>query len=147
MPTEEEKERLLTSSEVEEILQESMKKPDKIYHGPEEDQASYRYIHDDHDVSEEGEEVEVDPLAKLSFEKRATMDHVVSFTRIKKKKGEEMIKKLVKIERVSEVHAYKMAELMPRDETELRPIFAKDRFTLEPEELKNILDIIDKFRV
>ncbi len=146
MPIEEENERLLTSSEVEEILQESMKKPDKIYHGPEEDQASYRYIHDD-TVSEEGEEVEVDPLAKLSFEKRATMDHVVSFTRISKKKGEEMIKELVKIERVSRIHSYKMAELMPRDETELRPIFAKDRFTLEPEELKQILDIIDKFRV
>lgn len=146
MTSEEENERLLTHKEVEDILKESLNKPDKIYHGPEEDQSSDQFIHDEMAPSEDDEEVEVDPLTKLSFEKRSAMEHVTGFGRVKKKNADKMIKKLVKMERVTETHAFKIAELMPRDETELRPVFAKDRFTLEPEELKQILDLIDENR-
>jgi DNA-directed RNA polymerase subunit F len=138
----------LTHDEVDQILEESLKKPQKIYDGPEEDQPNQRRFQLDEQptLNEDGEEVEVDPLALLSFEKRATVDHVHSFKRVKVKNATKMIKELVKIDRVTETHAYKMAELMPRDETELRPIFAKDRFTLEPEVLTQILDIIDNNR-
>ncbi len=148
MTTENDNEKLLTHDEVDQILEESLKKPQKIYDGPEEDQPNQRRYQLEEQPTEEvdGEEVEVDPLSLLSFEKRATIDHVHSFKRIKEKKANKMIKELIKLERVSETHAYKMAELMPRDETELRPIFAKDRFTLEPEVLTQILDIIDNNR-
>jgi DNA-directed RNA polymerase subunit F len=145
MTAENDNEKLLTHDEVDQILEESLKKPQKIYDGPEEDDPGSRKYQLE-GTSEEGEKEEVDPLELLSFEKRATIDHVHSFKRIKVKNANKMIKELVKIDRVTDTHAYKMAELMPRDETELRPVFAKDRFTLEPEVLKQILDILDENR-
>lgn len=141
-----EDEKMLTHDEVDQILEESLKKPQKIYDGPEEDNPGSRRYQLEERPEEGGEEEEVDPLAMLSFEKRATIDHVHSFKRIKVKNAKKMIKELLKMERITDTHAYKMAELMPRDETELRPIFAKDRFTLEPEVLTQILDIIDEHR-
>jgi DNA-directed RNA polymerase subunit F len=144
MAANEETEKLLAHSEVKKVLEEALEKPSVIYTGPEADGFSPR----PHQMEPSGEEEEVeeDPIHSLSFEKRATMDHVGNFTRITGKKVKDMVKQLTKIERVSDVHAYKIAELMPRDETELRPVFAKDRFTLTPEELKQILDIIDSHR-
>jgi DNA-directed RNA polymerase subunit F len=144
MAANEESEKLLAHSEVKKVLEEALEKPNVIYTGPEDDGFSPR----PHQLDPSGEEdeTEKDPLHSLSFEKRATLDHVGNFTRITGSKVGKMVKELSKIDRVSEVHAYKIAELMPRDETELRPVFAKDRFTLTPEELKQILDIIDTHR-
>jgi DNA-directed RNA polymerase subunit F len=144
MAANEENEKLLAHSEVKKVLEESLEKPSVIYTGPEDDGLTPRQ----HLVErvEEGEEGSEDALHNLSFEKRATFDHVDNFTRITEKGAGKMVKVLEKIERISEVHAFKIAELMPRDETELRPVFAKDRFTLTPEELKEILNIIDSHR-
>ena len=131
---------------MDQILEDSLKKPQKIYDGPEEDNLSSRKYQLEEVPAEDGEERNIDPLELLSFEKRATIDHVHTFKRIKVKNANKMIKELIKIDRVTEIHAFKMAELMPRDETELRPVFAKDRFTLEPEVLSQILEIIDNNR-
>ncbi|MGA1822268.1 MAG: hypothetical protein ACMUIG_07055 [Thermoplasmatota archaeon] len=138
----EDEEKLLTHAEVKAILESSLDKPNVIYTGPEVDEATTN-----EGSLEEGEEEEKDRFNELSFEKRATVDHVDNFKRIDVKKAEGMIKELMKIERVSEYHAYKISEIVPRDEMELRPIFAKDRFSLTPEELKNILDIVDKYSI
>ncbi|MGA1872416.1 MAG: hypothetical protein ACMUHY_01980 [Thermoplasmatota archaeon] len=146
MSPEDENERLMTHSEVKKIMEDALQKPSVIYTGPEDDGLTpRRYSNEEGGV--DSEEGEMDPLEALSFEKRATVEHVGNFQRIDEKKATKMIKELVKLERVTEVHAFKIAELMPRDETELRPIFAKDRFTLTPEELKQILDIIDSHRI
>ncbi|MFO8050527.1 MAG: RNA polymerase Rpb4 family protein [Thermoplasmatota archaeon] len=143
MSVEEKKEELLTHDEVRKVLEDSMDKPSVIYTGPEDDgfRSNIPAIEEI-----EGSEEEADPFSSLSFEKRSTLEHVTGFLRIKQQNAKKMIKELVKLERISDGHAFKIAEIMPRDEHELRPIFAKDRFTLSPEELKQILDIINKHR-
>ncbi|MGA1792751.1 MAG: hypothetical protein ACMUHM_02270 [Thermoplasmatota archaeon] len=146
MSAEEENERLLTHSEVKKVMEDALNKPSVIYTGPEDDGLSPRKFAPEAREEVTGEE-EIDPIEALSFEKRATVEHVSNFQRIDEKKAGKMVVELTKIERVTEVHAFKIAELMPRDETELRPVFAKDRFTLTPEELKQILDIIDSHRI
>ncbi|MFW3146349.1 MAG: RNA polymerase Rpb4 family protein [Thermoplasmatota archaeon] len=144
MAAEEEQERMLTHEEVKKLLESAMDKPSVIYTGPEDDGFGPRK----HQVEmEEGEETEEDIQEIQSFEKRSTMEHVSSFMRIDQKKAQKMIEELQKLERITETHSFKIAELMPRDEQELRPVFAKDRFTLTPEELKQILDIIDSHRI
>jgi DNA-directed RNA polymerase subunit F len=139
-------ERILTLGEVKEMLEKCKELPMEIYSGPEKDDPID--IEEDAPPQEEGAPAppKKEVATELSFEKRAAIDHVSTFSRIEKGKAEKMIKELVKMDRVSEVHAFKIAELLPRDESELRPIFAKDRFTLEPEELKGILEIINKYR-
>ncbi len=139
-------ERILTLGEVKDMLDRCKDLPMEIYSGPEKDNPVE--IEEEAPPAEEG--APVPPVkartTELSFEKRAAIDHVGTFSRIAQDKAVKMIKELTKIERVSEVHAFKIAEIMPRDESELRPVFAKDRFTLEPEELKGILEIINKYR-
>jgi DNA-directed RNA polymerase subunit F len=139
-------ERILTLDEVKGILDRCKDLPMEIYSGPEKDNPVE--IEEEAPPTEEGTPVPPvkERTAELSFEKRAAIDHVGTFSRISQDKAVKMIKDLTKIERVSEVHAFKIAEIMPRDESELRPVFAKDRFTLEPDELKGILEIIDKYR-
>jgi len=141
MSEKERAERILTLGEVKDILDRLKNQPTEIYSGPEQDTV-------EESVADEieGEQVP-EPAKELSFEKRAALDHVTNFFKLDWKKGEDMVKDLSAMERINEVHAYKIAELMPRDETELRTVFAKDRFTLEPEELKSILDIVDKYRI
>jgi DNA-directed RNA polymerase subunit F len=138
----EDEEKMLTHAEVKAILEASLDKPNVIYTGPEEDNVKPTEM----TTEEEGEE-EVDKFKELSFEKRATVDHVGNFKRIDEKHAKSMIKDLLKLERVTEYHAYKISEILPRDEMELRPVFAKDRFSLTPEELKSILEIVDKHRI
>ncbi len=48
------------------------------------------------------------------------------------------------MERISETLAYKIAELLPQYPDEVRPIFAKERFTLEEDEIKRIIDSVKK---
>ena len=141
MSEKEKTEKLLTMDEVREVLEKLKDQPLEIYSGPEKDTIEEA-------ISEaiEGEMTE-DRAKELSFEKRASLDHVAAFSKIEKEKAHEMVSKLMELERVNDAHAFKISELMPRDETELRAVFAKDRFTLEPEELKKILDIIDSYRV
>ncbi len=148
MAGEEDSGKLLTHDEVRKILEKSLKRPLSIYDGPEE-AVPKTVVIDDGPAPEGGELSEPpvqDPMDKVSFEKRATLDHVRNFTRIDSKKAQALIKELLKIERVTEPHALKIAELMPRDETELRIVFAKERYTIEPEELKKMLDVIDAHR-
>ena len=136
------KERVLTQAEVKKTLEEALARPDPVDFGPEEEVG---IIKPEGLEGSEEEEVEETPKKEVSFEKRSTLEHVGNFSRIDVKPAEKMVKELMKIERVTEAHAYKITELMPRDETELRPVFAKDRFTLTPEELKEIMDIIVKY--
>ncbi|MDG6224359.1 MAG: hypothetical protein QCI82_02475 [Candidatus Thermoplasmatota archaeon] len=140
MEDKEKSEKLLTLGEVREFMELTKDLPTEIYSGPEKDSP------DEFDEFEGASDVEK-PAEELSFEKRATMDVVNAFCRIEKDRALAMIEELCKLERITDAHAYKIAELMPRDEAELRPVFAKERFTLEPEELKELLSIIDKHRI
>lgn len=151
MNTDQKEEKLLTNEEVKKILEASLDKPNVIYTGPEEEQTP---IAEEEEEGEEGEFSEgeddrekADRFGKLSFEKRATIDHVNMFKRMDGEKADSAIKELTELERVTPVHAHKILEIAPRDEVELRPIFAKDRFNLTPEELKQIIEILDQYRI
>lgn len=137
----EDEEKLLSPSEVKKIMEKSFKEPTVVYSGPEADDTmvgSFQMVESPDEVDHE--EIE------LSFEKRATLEQVENLIRIKGSDLKKMVKELGAIERVTNVHSYKIAEIMPRDETELRPIFAKERFSLTPEETSTILTVIDKYR-
>ena len=138
----EDEEKLLSPSEVKEIMEGSFKEPTVIYSGPEADDTmvgSFQTV-------ESLDEVDHEKI-ELSFEKRATLEQVANLIRIKGSDLKKMVKELGAIERVTNVHSYKIAEIMPRDETELRPIFAKERFSLTPEETSTIIKVIDKYRI
>jgi len=51
----------------------------------------------------------------------------------------------MKLENIGESHAYKMADILPTTEDDVKAIFAKERFTLSESEIKNILKVIGKY--
>jgi len=81
---------------------------------------------------------------ELSYEQRLALEHSKQFTSIDTKSTTKFIKRLMQIERVNQTLATKIVELHPRSENEVRAIFAKERFNLEPEDIKNIIDIMSE---
>ncbi len=82
----------------------------------------------------------------LTYEQRLALEHAQQFAKLNVTKINSLIKDLMKMERISEQLAYKIAELLPQYPEEVRPIFAKERFTLEENETKNIIELVKKYQ-
>ncbi len=81
----------------------------------------------------------------LTYEKRLALEHALQFSNLNITKCNKLITELLKMERISEPLAFKIAELLPQHPEEVRPIFAKERFTLEENEIKDIIEIVKKY--
>ena len=76
------------------------------------------------------------------FEMRRAIEHTKTFSYMEPEKARELVNELLKLEKVRADIAVKIANLLPRTNDELRAIYAKERFTLSKEELKEIIDIV-----
>ncbi len=83
---------------------------------------------------------------ELSYEKKLALEHAQAFSRLGTDDSLKLIKELTGHEKVSESNAFKLVEHLPRTAVELRPFFLKERFVLGDDEIKQILDIIAKYR-
>ncbi|BBL62281.1 MAG: DNA-directed RNA polymerase subunit F [Methanobrevibacter arboriphilus] len=81
---------------------------------------------------------------ELSYEQNLTLDHVTKFNKLSLEDTEELIGKLEEI--VKKKHAVRIADLMPKDLSDLRLLFAKERLPISKEELEEILSIVDEYR-
>jgi DNA-directed RNA polymerase subunit F len=81
---------------------------------------------------------------ELIYEQRIALDHAQKFALMPAKKTNELINDLQKIENIKESHAFKIADILPTTEDEVKAIFAKERFTPSETDIKNILKIIEK---
>ena len=48
---------------------------------------------------------------------------------------------------LEQVHAYKIADLLPTNNDEIKTIFAKERMALGEDEIKKILEIVGKYYI
>lgn len=83
---------------------------------------------------------------ELSYEKKLALQHAQDFSKLTTTKANQLVKELQKIERVSDEHAFKIADVLPEGPDDVRAIFAKERFNLEPDEIEGILEIVNKYR-
>ena len=81
----------------------------------------------------------------ITYEKRLALEHAKQFVVLNITKSKQLINALLKMERISDTLAFKIAELLPQHPDEVRPIFAKERFTLEEDEIKQIIEIVKKY--
>ena len=84
---------------------------------------------------------------EISYEHRIALEHAQKFAKLPVNKTQNLIKELMKLEHIEEIHAYKIADLLPTSEDDVKAIFAKERFTLSENEIKNILEIVGKYYV
>ncbi|HID73777.1 MAG TPA: RNA polymerase [Thermoplasmata archaeon] len=82
----------------------------------------------------------------LTYEQRTALQHASGFVHLSPTKSRKIVKELMKMERINEFYACKVADLLPTDPSEVRAIFMKERFDLTEDEIAEILGIVAKYR-
>lgn len=82
---------------------------------------------------------------ELIYEQKIALEHANMFAKLSVKKTEELISELKKLDFLQEKHAYKIADLLPKTDEDIKTIFAKERLSLGESEIKKILDIVAKY--
>jgi len=112
-------------------------------------------------VVDENNEVKIIPLSEvknilkkmskerkeLLYEQRIALEHAQKFTKLNVKKTNDMIKELKGLDFLEEIHAVKIADILPTTQDDVKAIFAKERLSLGENEIKKILDIVVKYYV
>ncbi|HID43635.1 MAG TPA: RNA polymerase Rpb4 [Archaeoglobaceae archaeon] len=85
--------------------------------------------------------------SELLFETRRAMNHLRIFSKISAEDALKLVEELEKLPQIGRKDlAVKLVDIMPRIPDEVRTIFAKERFTITAEQIKEILDVIEKYR-
>ena len=84
---------------------------------------------------------------ELIYEQKIALEHAERFARLSAKQTKDLIAELMKVEHVEEIHAYKIADILPKTEDDVKAIFAKERYTPNEKEIKTILEIVKKHYV
>ncbi|HIH85804.1 MAG TPA: RNA polymerase Rpb4 family protein [Methanoculleus sp.] len=79
---------------------------------------------------------------EMSYEFRKSIEHANHLSKTSAEKARALVAELMKLEKMKEDIAYRIANLMPRTRDELRAIYAKERFNLTTEELDEILELV-----
>lgn len=82
---------------------------------------------------------------ELPYELARTIEHVNRFSILEPDEANELVDNLLELDKVDESTAYKIADLLPQSRDELRAVYAQERYTLEGDELDEILDVVAKF--
>ena len=81
---------------------------------------------------------------ELLYEQKIALEHAQEFAKLPVKKTNELIKELVSLDFLEQIHAIRIADLLPTTEDDVKTIFAKERITLSENEIKKILEIVRK---
>lgn len=84
---------------------------------------------------------------ELIYEQRIALEHAEKFAKLSAKQTKDLITELLKLDHVEESHAYKIADILPNTEDDVKAIFAKERYTPNDKEIKNILETVKKHSV
>lgn len=86
-----------------------------------------------------------DEERELRYELARAIEHVNRFAVLDPAESRELVAELEELETIDTAVAYKIADLLPQSRTELRAVFAQERYALEGDELDEILDIVAKY--
>jgi DNA-directed RNA polymerase subunit F len=82
---------------------------------------------------------------ELSYEQKIALEHSQKFARLPIKKTNDLIKELSEQGFLQESHVYKIVDLLPSKDDDVKTIFAKERITLNDSQIKKILEIVKKY--
>ncbi len=89
-------------------------------------------------------EAEIRGYDELPQSQKAALDHARTVCSISLDQANAIIDEVKQIDVVSDSVALKIADLLPRYSEDVRAIFSKERVTLEPAQIQQILDIVEK---
>ncbi len=76
---------------------------------------------------------------ELNYEQKLALEHATYTVQTTPKDAENLIKALMEHERITEQLAFKIVEIWPTHVDDVKAIFAKERFTLQEDEINDIL--------
>lgn len=82
---------------------------------------------------------------ELGYEQKNALDHLRKFSKLTEKKAKEIMDELEKIPKLKERQKNTIVNMMPKDQDDLRVLFANEVITLSEDEKKKILSIVKKF--
>ena len=82
---------------------------------------------------------------EMLYEQKIALEHAQRFAKLPLKKTQDMIKELEKLDFLQEKHVYKVADILPKTVDDVKTLFAKERLTIGENEIKKILDIVEKY--
>lgn len=82
----------------------------------------------------------------LEYGQRLTYDYAQKFAKLDAKKARQLMEELLKLGNIHEHQAVALVDLMPETEEDIQLIFAKERTRLGKEDIKKLLELIDKYR-
>lgn len=82
---------------------------------------------------------------ELRYELSRAVEHVNRFAVLEPEESRELVDELLEFEPLGEPEAYKIADLLPQSRTELRAVFAQERYALSGDELDEVLDVVAKY--
>jgi len=81
---------------------------------------------------------------ELGYELRKAIAHAEIFSKLTPEKSRELANELMKLEKMKPEIAARIADILPLSNDEIRSIYAKERYTLTENELKQILELVEK---
>ncbi len=82
---------------------------------------------------------------ELTYEQKLSLDHAVHFVRQPTEDAEKLAQALLALGgRVADYHAYRIADLLPTHEDDVRAIFARDRSSPDADEIAKILAVVQE---
>ncbi|WP_435358318.1 RNA polymerase Rpb4 family protein [Haloarchaeobius sp. DFWS5] len=91
------------------------------------------------------EERALDEEREMRYELARAIEHVNRFSIMSAEDSLDLVDELLELEKVDEPTAYKIANLLPQDRTELRAVYAQERYSLSGDELDEILNTVAKY--
>jgi len=82
---------------------------------------------------------------EMRYELARAVEHVNRFAVLDVEGSRELVEELRDMEKVDGATAYKVANLLPADRDELRSVFAQERYSLDGDELDEVLDVVAKY--
>lgn len=85
--------------------------------------------------------------AELRYEQKRSLEHASKFRKVNMKDMASMKKELSVLDLdLSDERMVKIIDQLPKSVDDVRAIFAKERFNYNEQQLKQITDIVDKYR-
>ncbi|MGM0447787.1 MAG: RNA polymerase Rpb4 family protein [Methanobacteriota archaeon] len=81
----------------------------------------------------------------LRYELARAIEHVNRFAELDAEESRELVEELTELDQIDLPTAVKITDLLPEDRTELRSVFAQERYSLDGGELDEVLNVVAKY--
>ncbi|MBU3905081.1 MAG: RNA polymerase Rpb4 family protein [Nanoarchaeota archaeon] len=85
-------------------------------------------------------------VGEMNYEQKLALEHLKCFTRLTPSDAKKMTEEITNIIKMSPETLVQIINILPKNADELRMIFAREKFSLQEEEVKKILEIVAKFK-